>query len=114
MPPRGSVREAKEFARPTALTSIVTIALTLFWRLKEWAEAAHQAESGRVGNPGFAYRLSATRSSVYGEAWRNYVAGWERLGARGEPWRDANRSGWDGVLPAYVTACVVAADVSRA
>lgn len=31
--------------------------------------------------------------------------GWERLGAKGEPWRDANRSGWDGVLPAYVAAC---------
>ncbi|HYZ01555.1 MAG TPA: SRPBCC domain-containing protein [Candidatus Binatia bacterium] len=32
--------------------------------------------------------------------------GWERLGAtRGPAWRDANRSGWDGVLPAYVAAC---------
>jgi hypothetical protein len=31
--------------------------------------------------------------------------GWERLGERGESWRDANTSGWDGVLPAYVAAC---------
>ena len=32
--------------------------------------------------------------------------GWERLGAdRGRTWRDANRDGWDGLLPAFVTAC---------
>ena len=31
--------------------------------------------------------------------------GWERLGARGPGWRDANRSGWDGVLPHFVGAC---------
>jgi uncharacterized protein YndB with AHSA1/START domain len=28
--------------------------------------------------------------------------GWERLGAAGQAWRDANHAGWDGVLPAYV------------
>ena len=31
--------------------------------------------------------------------------GWERLGARGPGWRDANRSGWNGVLPDYVAVC---------
>lgn len=31
--------------------------------------------------------------------------GWERLGARGPSWRDANRAGWDGMLPHYVAAC---------
>jgi len=31
--------------------------------------------------------------------------GWERLGTRGPGWRDANRSGWDGVLPHYLSAC---------
>ena len=37
--------------------------------------------------------------------------GWERLGIRGASWRDANRSGWNGVLPDFVRACarVVAA-----
>jgi uncharacterized protein YndB with AHSA1/START domain len=40
--------------------------------------------------------------------------GWERLGAKGQPWRDANRSGWDGVLPAYAAACAGIAGVSRA
>jgi len=32
--------------------------------------------------------------------------GWERLGAAADEWRDANRGGWDGLLPhfvAYVT-----------
>ena len=31
--------------------------------------------------------------------------GWERLGSRGPGWRDANRAGWDGVLPDFVSAC---------
>ena len=31
--------------------------------------------------------------------------GWERLGARGPNWRDANRSGWNGVLPHFLGAC---------
>jgi Activator of Hsp90 ATPase homolog 1-like protein len=30
---------------------------------------------------------------------------WERLGARGQDRRDANRRGWDGLLPHYVAAC---------
>ena len=28
--------------------------------------------------------------------------GWERLGSRGEAWRDRNRRGWDTLLPWYV------------
>lgn len=31
--------------------------------------------------------------------------GWERLGTRGPGRRDANRAGWDGLLPHYVAAC---------
>lgn len=31
--------------------------------------------------------------------------GWERLGARGRPWRQVNLGGWDGVLPAYRDQC---------
>ncbi len=31
--------------------------------------------------------------------------GWERLGADGESWRDANRGGWAGLLPHFVAAC---------
>ena len=34
-------------------------------------------------------------------------SGWGRLGLdKGENWRDVNRGGWNGVLPAYITACV--------
>ena len=29
--------------------------------------------------------------------------GWDRLGAIGQAWRDANRAGWDGVLPSYTS-----------
>ena len=31
--------------------------------------------------------------------------GWYRLGDRGPSWRDANRGGWAGLLPHFVTAC---------
>jgi len=34
--------------------------------------------------------------------------GWERLGAQGEAWRDANRAGWAGLLPHFVSACEAA------
>ena len=30
--------------------------------------------------------------------------GWDRLGARGVPWREANHHGWQRVLPAYRAA----------
>jgi uncharacterized protein YndB with AHSA1/START domain len=32
-------------------------------------------------------------------------SGWERLGAAGPPWRDRNRMGWSGLLPAFIRAC---------
>jgi uncharacterized protein YndB with AHSA1/START domain len=31
-------------------------------------------------------------------------SGWERLGARADTWRSANRAGWDGLLPHFVAA----------
>ena len=31
--------------------------------------------------------------------------GWDRLGSDGQTWRDANRGGWDGLLPHFVSAC---------
>jgi uncharacterized protein YndB with AHSA1/START domain len=30
--------------------------------------------------------------------------GWERLGAKGEDWRDRNHHGWDTLLPHYLAA----------
>jgi len=35
--------------------------------------------------------------------------GWDRLAERGQPWRDANHAGWDGVLPSYVAAAALTA-----
>jgi uncharacterized protein YndB with AHSA1/START domain len=34
-------------------------------------------------------------------------AGWDRLGTGGPAWRDANRGGWDGLVPSFVAACAV-------
>lgn len=31
--------------------------------------------------------------------------GWERLGAGGQAWRDANAGGWAGLIPHYQGAC---------
>ena len=31
--------------------------------------------------------------------------GWDRLGEKGQAWRDANRAGWDGTMPSFVEAC---------
>jgi uncharacterized protein YndB with AHSA1/START domain len=31
--------------------------------------------------------------------------GWERLGAEGPQWRDANRGGWASLLPHFAAAC---------
>ena len=31
-------------------------------------------------------------------------AGWERLGARGLAWREANTSGWDALIPRFLEA----------
>ncbi len=31
--------------------------------------------------------------------------GWERLGAQGQEWRNANRAGWGGLLPHFAAAC---------
>lgn len=33
--------------------------------------------------------------------------GWEKLGDRGQGWRDTNQGGWDGTLPYYVSACTM-------
>lgn len=35
--------------------------------------------------------------------------GWERLGDEGPRWRDANRSGWGGLLPHFTAACATEA-----
>ena len=34
-------------------------------------------------------------------------SGWDRLDGDGPAWRDANRAGWSGLLPPYVTACTI-------
>jgi hypothetical protein len=31
--------------------------------------------------------------------------GWERLGAQGPAWREADKGGWRTLLPHYVAAC---------
>ena len=33
--------------------------------------------------------------------------GWERLGAQGPGWREANKGGWSGLLPHFMAACEV-------
>lgn len=93
--------EATVAAPPAALASVVTIAMTLFHRLIEWAENARQADTGRAGDPGVALRLPAARSSTYGEAWREFVAGWERLGAEIASVSPQKRDTWSALSEAF-------------
>lgn len=95
-------REVKEVARPSALKSITVLAMTLFWRVIEWAQAAQQADSGSSGNPGIAFQLSAARSAVYAEAWRDLVAGWERLGAEIASFQIASSDEWSHMVSRFV------------
>lgn len=37
--------------------------------------------------------------------------GWERLGALGQQWRDANRAGWGSLLPHFTAACAKAGEL---
>jgi hypothetical protein len=32
--------------------------------------------------------------------------GWDRLGALGPDWRNANQAGWRGLLPQFIAACM--------
>jgi len=36
--------------------------------------------------------------------------GWDRLGAHGQPWRDTNLGGWNGVLPSFKASAEAATD----
>jgi len=49
---------------------------------------------------------NAMDEAVAGHATRIEIehGGWDRLGEIGQAWRDANRAGWDGVLPPYAEA----------
>jgi uncharacterized protein YndB with AHSA1/START domain len=64
-----------------------------------WHLAADRADATEVEISFIAQDGASTRVQIEHR-------GWERLGARGPRRRDANRAGWDGVLPAYVAACV--------
>lgn len=65
----------------------------------QWHIAADPAEATDVE---IVFReLEASRTRVEIEH-----RGWERLGdVRGRGWRNVNHGGWDGVLPAYISAC---------
>lgn len=72
-------REASAAVPPVTLGSVGKIAFQLFWRLGEWAAQTHKAETGVSGDPSIAFELRVDSQEIYSEAWRNFVAGWERL-----------------------------------
>ena len=71
---------ARHGVSPAALSSLHSIARFVFWGLREWAVATYRAETGRSGGPGAAFELAPVGAEVYGRAWRDLVAGWDRLG----------------------------------
>ena len=65
----------------------------------EWHIAADTADATEVEIVFREVAASLTRVEIEHR-------GWERLGEqKGQAWRDVNHGGWDGVLPAYITAC---------
>jgi hypothetical protein len=70
---------AAEAVPPGSLGSVSRIAFHLFWRLHEWAALSHKAETGLAAHAGTTFQLRAEAHEIYSEAWRNFVAGWERL-----------------------------------
>lgn len=67
--------------------------LAYSWHIATSPDRATEVEIRFLPEPGGSTRVEI----VHG--------GWERLGAEGQAWRDANHAGWDGVLPAYSMAC---------
>jgi hypothetical protein len=44
-------------------------------------------------------------STTAGRESTSSTPGWERVGAEGRSWRDANAGGWNGLLPHFAAAC---------
>jgi uncharacterized protein YndB with AHSA1/START domain len=63
------------------------------WHIRRRSDDATDVEICFVAAPGGSTRLQITHT------------GWERLGAEAATWRDANRGGWRGLLPAFAAAC---------
>ena len=75
--------------------------LSYLWHIRRDRSAATDVEIRFVGGDAGTARMEITHT------------GWERLGADAEAWRDANRGGWDGLLPHFVTGCTASTDRPR-
>ena len=79
----------------------------------DWGEITLWEEPHRLGYLWHIRRDRADATDVEvafvadGDATRIEIthAGWERLGAEGQAWRDANAGGWNGLLPHFIDAC---------
>jgi len=90
------------FERPPAGVEVEWGEITLWeppWRLGYlWRLRGDRADATEVENTFCDQGDATTRVDIERR-------GWERLGARGPDQRDANRSGWSGLLPHFIAAC---------
>jgi hypothetical protein len=63
------------------------------WHIRRDRADATDVEIRFVPHTGSSARIEITHT------------GWERLGADGSRWRDANAAGWSGLLPHFLAAC---------
>jgi uncharacterized protein YndB with AHSA1/START domain len=79
----------------------------------EWGEITLWEPPRRLGYRWFLRRDRADATDVeitfhqHGIGTRVEIEhrGWERLGADGPRWREANKAGWGGLLPYFIKAC---------
>ncbi len=68
--------------------------LTYWWHIRRDREDATEVAINFVNVAGDRTRIDIEHR------------GWDRLGERGQSWRDANQAGWDGLLPHFIAACL--------
>ena len=86
---------AIDIAPPSALRSINNIPYQLFFILNEWAVLTHKSERSIGGSSILPFELHAETTTIYDGAWRDFVAGWERLAS---VYYNRSENSWDDLV----------------
>lgn len=112
--PSGIYQRCHDDVTPAALKPVMLIGHNLFHHMMVWAANTHKVEAGQSADASHAFELKLHGES-YGNAWRGFVAGWERLleainrrdGDQETTWADLKRSSDNVVEHLRMTAEMV-------